>query len=76
MGWWEQGNRRIHYDRFNQNKERGRGSIRTPGILIRLAQPAFEGFEPLGAACGSQRECGLYPACSERAASPSGAHEV
>ena len=24
-GWWELGNRRIHYDRFNQNEKRGRG---------------------------------------------------
>ena len=35
-GWWELWNRQIHYDRFNQNEKRGRGSIRkvTPASFL------------------------------------------
>jgi hypothetical protein len=49
-GWWEQGNPRIHYDRFNQNEQRGRGSIRklTPVPFASVAQPAVRSA---GAAC-------------------------
>ena len=51
--------------------------VRFPSdTLSRLAQPAVERSEPLGAACGWQRKCGLHPRGSECAASPSGPLKV